>query len=159
LVPLTTAPPEAGVIEIFFAIFAHRPVWMNLLLIARNKVAGFAGLETPTTSEILEHRKERSLYRGTEDLPLADLLSGAGRIDCGAGQQAYGFPAVDYDGSRWQRPKRRRVYAVHGSQSLRVTRNLDWSKGRQRIRLVAFLATASRGAAAITIFYRLYGER
>ena len=33
---------EAGVVEIFFAIFAHRPVWMNLLLIARNKVAGFA---------------------------------------------------------------------------------------------------------------------
>src|SRR5215831_18457734 len=45
--------PEASVIEIFFAIFAHRPAWMNLLLIARNKVAGFAGLETPTTSEIL----------------------------------------------------------------------------------------------------------
>jgi hypothetical protein len=38
-------------------------------------------------------------------------------------------------------------------------------QGQQRIlkslqmRLVAFLATASRGAAAITILYRLYGER
>jgi hypothetical protein len=36
-------------------------------------------------------------------------------------------------------------------------------QGRQReslqMRLVAFLATASRGAAAITIVYRLYGER
>jgi hypothetical protein len=36
-------------------------------------------------------------------------------------------------------------------------------QGRQReslhTRLVAFLATASRGAAAITIVYRLYGER
>jgi hypothetical protein len=35
--------------------------------------------------------------------------------------------------------------------------------GRQResrqMRLVVFLATASRGAAAITIVYRLYGER
>ena len=35
-------------------------------------------------------------------------------------------------------------------------------QGRQReslqVRLVAFLATASRGAAAITIVYRLYGE-
>jgi len=44
------------------------------------------------------------------------------------------------------------------------TRNLDWSKGGNgfrslRMRLVAFLATASRGAAAITILYRLYGER
>jgi hypothetical protein len=49
--------PEAGVIEIFFAIFAHRPVWMTLLLIARNKVAGLAGLEAPTTSEILKIEK------------------------------------------------------------------------------------------------------
>jgi hypothetical protein len=36
-------------------------------------------------------------------------------------------------------------------------------QGRQReslqMRLVAFLATASRGGAAITIVYRLYGER
>jgi Protein of unknown function (DUF2867) len=49
--------PKAGVIEIFFASFAHRPVWMNLLLIARNKVAGFAGFETPTTSELLNIEK------------------------------------------------------------------------------------------------------
>jgi hypothetical protein len=43
------------------------------------------------------------------------------------------------------------------------TRKLDFVQGRQReslqMRLVAFLATASRGAAAITIVYRLYGER
>jgi Protein of unknown function (DUF2867) len=54
--------PDAGVIEIFFAIFAHRPAWMNLILIARNKVAGFAGLETPATSEILNIEK-RDRYR------------------------------------------------------------------------------------------------
>ena len=39
------------------------------------------------------------------------------------------------------------------------TRNLDWSKGGKKflqIRLVAFLAS---GGAAITIVYRLYGER
>jgi len=45
--------PDLGVVEIFFGIFAHRPAWMNVLLIARNKAAGFAGLETPTNSEIL----------------------------------------------------------------------------------------------------------
>ena len=31
--------------------------------------------------------------------------------------------------------------------------------GSLQMRLVAFLATASRGGAAITIVYRLYGER
>ena len=55
--------PEAGVIEIFFAIFAHRPVWMNLMLIARNKVAGFAGVETPTTGEILNMEKKGLVRR------------------------------------------------------------------------------------------------
>ena len=49
--------PKARVIEIFFAIFAYRPAWMNLILIARNKVAGLAGLEKPTTSEILNIEK------------------------------------------------------------------------------------------------------
>ncbi|MFQ3458837.1 DUF2867 domain-containing protein [Bradyrhizobium sp. UFLA01-814] len=43
---------ELGIIDIFFGIFAHHPLWMKLLLIARNKVASLAGLDTPTASEI-----------------------------------------------------------------------------------------------------------
>ena len=31
--------PDLGVIDIFLGIFAHRPAWMNLTLIARNKIA------------------------------------------------------------------------------------------------------------------------
>ena len=49
--------PDLSVVDIFFGIFAHRPGWMNLLLIARNKVAGLAGLEVPTALEII--KKER----------------------------------------------------------------------------------------------------
>ena len=49
---------DLGVVDIFFGIFAHRPGWMNLMLIARNKVAALAGLEVPTTSEILHMEKE-----------------------------------------------------------------------------------------------------
>jgi hypothetical protein len=44
---------DLSVVDIFFGIFAHRPGWMNLMLIARNKVAALAGLEVPTTSEIV----------------------------------------------------------------------------------------------------------
>lgn len=43
-----------SVVEIFFAVFGHRPAWMSWMLIARNKAAGFAGLETPTTAEIIK---------------------------------------------------------------------------------------------------------
>ena len=49
---------DLSVVDIFFGIFAHRPDWMNLLLIARNKVAGLAGLEVPTTFEIIEWKGE-----------------------------------------------------------------------------------------------------
>jgi hypothetical protein len=42
-----------GIIEIFFGIFAHHPLWVKLLLIARNKLASLAGLDAPTPSEIL----------------------------------------------------------------------------------------------------------
>jgi hypothetical protein len=38
---------DLSVVEIFFGIFAQRPGWMNLMLIARNKVAALAGLEVP----------------------------------------------------------------------------------------------------------------
>jgi hypothetical protein len=44
---------ELGVVEVFFGIFGHHPLWMKLLLIARNKLASLAGLDAPTASEIL----------------------------------------------------------------------------------------------------------
>jgi hypothetical protein len=43
---------ELGIVEIFFAIFAHHPPWMKWLLIVRNKLASLAGLDAPTASEI-----------------------------------------------------------------------------------------------------------
>jgi hypothetical protein len=49
--------PHLAVVDIFFGIFAHRPAWMTLMLIARNKAAAIAGLETPTTSEIMTPEK------------------------------------------------------------------------------------------------------
>ncbi|HWX36472.1 MAG TPA: DUF2867 domain-containing protein [Steroidobacteraceae bacterium] len=44
---------ELGIVDVFFGIFAHHPLWMKLLLIVRNKIASLAGLEAPTASEIL----------------------------------------------------------------------------------------------------------
>lgn len=44
---------ELGMADIFFAVFGHEPLWIKLLLIARNAVAGLAGLEVPTVAEIM----------------------------------------------------------------------------------------------------------
>jgi hypothetical protein len=74
---------EASVVEIFFAIFAHRPVWMNLLLLARNKVAGFAGLETPTTSEILNMEKRGRYIVGEKIGPWSIFFLGLDELVAG----------------------------------------------------------------------------
>ena len=55
---------DLDVVDIFFGIFAHRPGWMKLMLIARNKVAGLAGLEVPTTLEILNMEKKDHYFVG-----------------------------------------------------------------------------------------------
>jgi hypothetical protein len=44
---------HASVVEIFFAIFAHHPTWMKIVLIARHRIASFFGLEVPTASEVI----------------------------------------------------------------------------------------------------------
>ena len=56
--------PDLSVVEIFFAIFARRPGWMNLMLIARNKATVLAGLEVPTTSEIMNMEKKDRYFVG-----------------------------------------------------------------------------------------------
>jgi len=44
---------RASVVDIFFGIFAHHPLWMKILLIVRNRIASFCGLDAPTASEII----------------------------------------------------------------------------------------------------------
>src|SRR5215831_18036159 len=60
---------DRSVVEIFFAIFAQRPGWMKLMLIARNKAATLAGLEVPTTSEIMNIKQRLKVTSA----PIADF--------------------------------------------------------------------------------------
>ncbi len=53
---------DLGVTDIFFAIFAHHPLWMKLLLIVRNKAASLAGLDAPSASEIIRHADIKDRY-------------------------------------------------------------------------------------------------
>ena len=52
---------RASVVDIFFSIFAHHPVWMKMLLIVRNRLASFCGLDAPTASEII-HVENKGSY-------------------------------------------------------------------------------------------------
>lgn len=50
--PLTRS--QATVVEIFFGVFGHHPWWMKRVLIARNRVASFCGLDAAAASEIMK---------------------------------------------------------------------------------------------------------
>jgi hypothetical protein len=48
------ARPELKIVDVFFALFGHTPLWMKLLLIVRNTLAGLFGLQVPTVGEIMK---------------------------------------------------------------------------------------------------------
>jgi hypothetical protein len=58
-VPLSRA--QTSVIDIFFGIFGHHPLWMKTVLIVRNYVALCCGLDAPKAFEIL-HPVRKSSY-------------------------------------------------------------------------------------------------
>jgi hypothetical protein len=77
------ARPELGVVDIFFALFGHTPLWMKFLLIARNAAARLFGLETPTVAEIM-NPTVRSQYRVGEKIgPWPIFLIGDNEIVAG----------------------------------------------------------------------------
>ncbi len=51
---VTLRDPRADVVDLFDAIFAHHPMWMKLLLIARNRLMWRLGFAAPTTAQILQ---------------------------------------------------------------------------------------------------------
>lgn len=53
---------RATVIDLFFGIFGHHPMWMKTLLVVRNHIASFCGLDAPTASEII-HVERKVSYR------------------------------------------------------------------------------------------------
>ncbi|WP_198082653.1 DUF2867 domain-containing protein [Variovorax sp. E3] len=58
------AHTQASVIEIFFGVFGHHPLWMKRMLIARNRVASLCGLDAATASEIMRPDVKRSYNVG-----------------------------------------------------------------------------------------------
>ena len=45
--------PRASVVDIFFAVFGHHPLWVKLLLVVRNRIATLCGLDAPTAAEMM----------------------------------------------------------------------------------------------------------
>jgi hypothetical protein len=74
---------DLSVVEIFFAIFAQRPRWMDLMLIARNNAAALAGLEVPTTAEIINMEKRDRYFVGEKIGPWPIFFLGSDELVAG----------------------------------------------------------------------------
>jgi hypothetical protein len=85
------ARPELGIIDIFFALFGHTPLWMKLLLIARNAAARLAGLEVPTVGEIIKPTVRSEYYVGEKIGPWPIFFIGDHEIVAGRNNKHMDF--------------------------------------------------------------------
>ena len=82
---------ELDVVDIFFEIFGQRPVWMNLMLVARNKAAGLVGLEVPTPLEIRNMEKRDRYVVGEKIGPWPIFFLGSDELVAGRDNEHMDF--------------------------------------------------------------------
>ncbi len=58
------AQSQMSVTDIFSAVFAHHPMWMKVLLMTRNRIATWCGLDAPSAQEILNPQFKRDYANG-----------------------------------------------------------------------------------------------
>ena len=79
------------IVEIFFALFGHTPLWMKVLLIVRNAIAGAVGLEAPTVAEILRPTVRASYGVGDKIGPWPIFFIGDNEIVAGRNNKHLDF--------------------------------------------------------------------
>ena len=69
---------QASVVEVFFGVFGHHPLWMKSILIVRNRIASLCGLDTSTTAEIMNPQVKGSYSVGEKigPWPIFSLTQG-----------------------------------------------------------------------------------
>jgi hypothetical protein len=85
------ARPELGIVDIFFALFGHAPLWMKLLLIARNAAARLVGLEAPTVAEIMKPGVKETYSVGDKIGPWPIFFLGDNEIVAGRNNKHIDF--------------------------------------------------------------------
>ena len=88
-VPL--ARPEMAIVDVFFALFGHTPLWMKLLLIVRNVAARLIGLEAPTVAEIMQPKVRETYGVGEKIGPWPIYFMGDNEIVAGRNNKHLDF--------------------------------------------------------------------
>lgn len=85
------ARPELEIVELFFALFGHTPLWMKSLLIVRNAAARLVGLEAPTVAEIMRPTVRKAYGVGDKIGPWPIFFIGANEIVAGRNNKHLDF--------------------------------------------------------------------
>lgn len=80
-----------AIVEIFFALFGHTPRWMKALLITRNAIARWFGLDVPTVAEILKPAVRASYSVGDKIGPWPIFFIGDNEIVAGRNNKHLDF--------------------------------------------------------------------
>ena len=83
--------PGLSMVEIFFALFGHTPRWMKALLVTRNAIARWCGLEAPTVAEILKPALRASYGVGDKIGPWPIFFIGENEIVAGRNNKHLDF--------------------------------------------------------------------
>src|SRR3979411_295625 len=113
------ARPELGIVDIFFALFGHTPLWMKLLLIVRNTAARLVGLAALTRDEIMRPTVKRESRVGEKIGPWPIFFIGDNEIVAGRDNKHMDFrlsvlKEVDGDALRAMVPTICTVHNVFG---------------------------------------------
>ncbi len=85
------AHPEHNIIELFQAVFAHKPLPVKCLLIVRNMAARLGGLEVPTVGEIMNPDLKDSYKVGEKIGPWPIFFLGRDEIVAGRNNRHIDF--------------------------------------------------------------------
>jgi hypothetical protein len=85
------ARPELGIVDVFFALFGHTPLWMKSLLIVRNAAARLVGLEAPTVAEIMQPKVRETYSVGEKIGPWPIFFIGGNEIVAGRNNKLMDF--------------------------------------------------------------------
>ena len=83
--------PNLSIVDIFFALFGHTPRWMKALLITRNAIARWCGLESPTAAEIMTPTMRESYGVGDKIGPWPIFFIGDNEIVAGRNNKHLDF--------------------------------------------------------------------
>jgi len=82
---------DLGIVDIFFAVFGHAPLWAKVLLILRNAIAKLAGLEVPTVAEIMKPNIRNAYSVGEKIGPWPIFFIGGNEIIAGRNNKHLDF--------------------------------------------------------------------